>query len=291
MKNVIIANALVLAEKIKKFSEGGLDTIQVVSDFDKTLTKFKINGEKVSSVISVLRDEKYLTPDYSDRAKALFNLYHPFEIDSTLDWEFRKSKMLEWWSKHYEVLKECGLTKDDLESIVKSNRIQFRDGYRFLFEFLQQYDIPCTIITSNGLGGDIIKMVFSRDGVDCEKINVLSNNIVWDENGKFLDILKPIIHVLNKDEVIIEDEKIKLQIKDKKNVILIGDGEGDLSMTSHIEFEDIIRVGFLNEKEEESMETFKKVFDIVVINDGSLEVVNEILKVIKEGGELKIEEE
>jgi cytosolic 5'-nucleotidase 3 len=188
-------------------------------------------------------------------------------------------------------LKECGLTKDDLESIVKSNRIQFRDGYRFLFEFLQQYDIPCTIITSNGLGGDIIKMVFSRDGVDCEKINVLSNNIVWDENGKFLDILKPIIHVLNKDEVIIEDEKIKLQIKDKKNVILIGDGEGDLSMTSHIEFEDIIRVGFLNEKEEESMETFKKVFDIVVINDGSLEVVNEILKVIKEGGELKIEEE
>jgi cytosolic 5'-nucleotidase 3 len=85
MKNVIIANALVLAEKIKKFSEGGLDTIQVVSDFDKTLTKFKINGEKVSSVISVLRDEKYLTPDYSDRAKALFNLYHPFEIDSTLD--------------------------------------------------------------------------------------------------------------------------------------------------------------------------------------------------------------
>jgi 5'-nucleotidase len=95
MKNVIIANKLILAGKIKKFQEDGIDKMQVVSDFDKTLTKFKINGEKVNSVISILRDENYLTPDYSDRAKALFNLYHPFEIDFTLDWEFRKAKMLE----------------------------------------------------------------------------------------------------------------------------------------------------------------------------------------------------
>ncbi len=291
MKNVIIANKLVLAEKMKKFQNDGLDRVQVVSDFDKTLTRYKINGEKVNSVISILRDENYLIPDYSDRAKALFNLYHPFEIDFTLDWEFRKSKMLEWWSTHYIVLKECGLTKSDLESIVKSNRIQFRDGYQILFEFLNENVIPLTIITSNGLGGDIIKLVFKKYIIDFDNFNILSNHIIWDENGKFLDIQKPIIHVLNKDEVVIEDEKIKKQIEGKKNIVLIGDGEGDLSMTSYIQFENIIKIGFLNEKEEELMETFKKVFDIVIINDGSLEIVNEVFRVIQNGGELNIEEE
>jgi hypothetical protein len=72
---------------------------------------------------------------------------------------------------------------------------------------------------------------------------------------------------------------------------LIGDGEGDLSMTSNIKFENIIKIGFLNEKESELMDTFKNVFDIVVINDGSLEIVNEIFRAIKEGGGLEVEEE
>ena len=85
MKNVIIANIGLLVEKIKKFQEGGIEKMQVISDFDKTLTKSIINGEKANSVISILRDENYLTPDYSARAKALFSTYHPFEIDFTLE--------------------------------------------------------------------------------------------------------------------------------------------------------------------------------------------------------------
>jgi len=96
---------------------------------------------------------------------------------------------------------------------------------------------------------------------------------------------------LNKDEVIIEDEKISKQIEGKKNVILIGDKESDLNMVSNIKFENIIKIGFLNEKEEELMDSFKKAFDIVVVNDGSLGVINEVLKAIKQGGGLNIEEE
>jgi 5'-nucleotidase len=96
---------------------------------------------------------------------------------------------------------------------------------------------------------------------------------------------------LNKDEVIIEDEKISKQIEGRKNVILIGDKESDLNMVSNIKFENIIKIGFLNEKEEELMDSFKKVFDIVVVNDGSLGVINEVLKAIKQGGGLNIEEE
>jgi hypothetical protein len=82
--NIFIANQQQLDEKIEKFKQNGVNGIHIISDFDRTLTRFEVNSKKVNSVISILRDENYLTPDYSERAKALFNKYHPFEIDFTI---------------------------------------------------------------------------------------------------------------------------------------------------------------------------------------------------------------
>jgi hypothetical protein len=53
-----------------------------------------------------------------------------------------------------------------------------REGYQFLFEFLNEYKIPLTIITANGLGGDAIKLVFKKYGIGFDNFNILSNHIV-----------------------------------------------------------------------------------------------------------------
>ncbi len=282
MDNVFIKNEHELNAKIVEFKDWGADKFHIVSDFDKTLTKYRFKGEKVSSIISILRDENYLTPDYSNRAKKLFEKYHPYEIDFSLKWEERKLKMLEWWSEHYVVLRECGLTKDDVTSIVKSDRICLRDNYKEFFKIIDDNDIPLTIVTSNGLGGDVIKEIFERFNIPSEDINLVANEIIWDDKGNFVDIKKPIIHVLNKEEVIIKDEKIKSKIKNRNNVILIGDTEGDLGMVEHIKYDNIIKIGYLNEKEEELRDKYLEIFDVVITNDGSLEEVNKILnKIIK----------
>ncbi len=280
MENIYISNKEELEKKIEKIKKDGAEKLQVVSDFDKTLTKSKIDGQKVSSVISILRDEKYLTEDYSERAKDLFNFYHAFEVNKDMDWSERKNKMLEWWSKHYEVLKECGLSKGDLEAIIKSDRILFRDGYKDFFKALECLEIPLTIITANGLGGDVIKMILERFDIKSNKIHLIANEIIWNETGYFVDVKKPIIHVLNKDEVIIENEKIKENIKDRHNIILLGDSEGDVNMVKNIEFTNIIKIGYLNEKEEELKDKYLKIFDVVITGDGGLDFVNDLLKQI-----------
>jgi 5'-nucleotidase len=82
--NIFIADKQQLQNKIEKFRNDGINKVHIISDFDRTLTRFEVNSKKVNSVISILRDENYLTPDYSERAKALFNKYHPFEIDFTI---------------------------------------------------------------------------------------------------------------------------------------------------------------------------------------------------------------
>lgn len=58
----------------------------------------------------------------------------------------------------------------------------------------------------------------------------------------------------------------------------------DVHMSEGLEFSEIITVGFLNDKIEERLEIYKKTFDIVVVNDGSMEVVQNFVREIIGGG-------
>jgi hypothetical protein len=95
MENIIITDQNKFDSIVKKFKETGLSNLHIVSDFDKTLSKFSFGERKIHSIIGVLREENYLTPDYSDRAKALFEKYHPIEINLDLSLEERKKAMYE----------------------------------------------------------------------------------------------------------------------------------------------------------------------------------------------------
>ena len=92
----------------------------------------------------------------------------------------------------------------------------------------------------------------------------------------------PVITSLNKDETVIKDfPEIFEKVKDKKNVILIGDGMGDPKMYDGFEYDNIIKIGFLHEKHEENLEYYKNNYDVVLIEDNSIEFVNGFLKNIK----------
>jgi hypothetical protein len=114
-KNVLIPNPEVLEQAKKEFKKGGAEKIHVLADFDRTLTTAFVDGKSIPSLISVLRDGNYLTPDYAGKANALFEKYHAIEIDSKIPLFEKKKAMLEWWKTHFALLVECGLNKSDLE--------------------------------------------------------------------------------------------------------------------------------------------------------------------------------
>ena len=68
-------------------------------------------------------------------------------------------------------------------------------------------------------------------------------------------------------------------LENRENILLLGDGLADLKMVSKEKIENTITIGFLDEKIEENLEYFNKEFDIVVTNQGSLDDVNNILKI------------
>jgi len=95
MENILISNQENLDKKIDDIRQDGASKLHIVSDFDKTLTRFANNGERNGSLIAVLRNENYLNEEYSIGAKDLFDKFHPYEIDPNLDIEQKNEKMLE----------------------------------------------------------------------------------------------------------------------------------------------------------------------------------------------------
>ncbi len=277
MKNILVSNQEKLDSKIEKMRIDGPEKLHIVSDFDKTLTRFAINGERNGTLISALRKNNYLTDEYIEKADALFQKYHPYEMDINLSLAEKNEKMIAWWREHYDLLKKCKLSLKDLKSLIASKRSVLREGFDKFFEIISKNDILLTIISAGGLGGDTIKLFLEEEGIDYSKINIISNHLIWDEEGFMKGVQEPIVQPFNKDEIVALNEDVKSQIKNKKNIILLGDGMSDLQMSKNMEAETIIKIGYLNEKEEELKETFLNNFDIVILNDQGLEIVNEIL--------------
>ena len=277
IEEIIISNLQYLESIKNAISNGGAEKFHVLSDFDRTLTKMLVAGEEVPSIISVLRSEGYLTPDYPAKAQELFNHYHAIEIDPLLPREKKREAMREWWSKHFELLIASGLRKKDIESAVASQKLQLRDGVILFFKFLRAHDIPLVIMSSSGLGTESISLFLGRQGLLTENIHIISNEFIWDEAGLAIAVKEPIIHAFNKEETVLGGFPFYDKVKDRKNVLLLGDGPDDVEMIAGYDYNNLIKVGFLNKNIEENLLPYKEKFDVLITGDGNFDFINDLL--------------
>lgn len=276
--DAVLSNAEEL-EKIKKaILRDGKEKFHVVTDFDRTLTTAFVNGKKVPSLISVLRNENYLTEEYSEKAKKLAEKYHAIELNPEIPLEEKKREMNNWWTKHFELLIKTGLNKKDVERVIKSGKVELRKGVLEFFDFLHENKIPVVIFSSNGLGEEAIAMYLEKERKRYDNVYIISNSFEWNEDGKAISVRKPIIHCMNKDETSIKRFPFYKNLKSRKNILLLGDTLEDIDMIKGFKYKNLIRVGFLNENIEQNLEKYKKAYDIIILNDGTFEQVNKLLR-------------
>jgi 5'-nucleotidase len=278
--DIIIPDKKKLNNLKKEFHKEGVNKIHVLTDFDRTLTKAYVNGVKVPAIISRLRDGGYISKDYSEKAGALANYYHPIELDQKISLEEKKKKMYEWWTKHFDLLIKSGLNKKHIETIVNEGVVKFREGAKDFLEILNKKNIPLVIISSSGLGYESVEMFLEKNNCMYDNIHIISNSFKWDKDGNAIKVNEPIIHVFNKDEQSIKNYLVYNLIKDRKNIILLGDSLGDLGMITGSDYNHLIKVGFLNENVEENLELYGKNFDIVLTNDSDMNYLNKFMKEI-----------
>nr|XP_027111233.1 7-methylguanosine phosphate-specific 5'-nucleotidase A-like isoform X1 [Coffea arabica] len=280
---VVVKDPQSLRHKISSIRLAGPEKLQVIADFDATLTKYWIDGRRGQSSHGLLRQG---SPEYDEKRQKLYEYYHPLEFDPTIPLDQKAKLMEEWWGKSHALLVEGGLTYDAIKKSVTNSTIAFREGVVELFKFLEEKDVP-VLVFSAGLA-DIIEEVFRQKlHRSFKNVRVVSNQMIFDQNGQLVSFKGKTIHVLNKNEhaldmaALVHDRIDNVNglnednsfVKKRTNVLLLGDHIGDLGMSDGLKYETRISVGFLNDNVENSLESYQKAFDVVYLNDTSMQGV------------------
>lgn len=259
----------------------GIQSLHVVADFDRTLTH--PNSE---TSWSALKESKVLSEKFYQESTKLFETYHPIEIDHTLSIETRYKAMDDWWDSAHIALLEENVTEKDFVKMAALCResMYFRNETEEVFELLYELAVPI-LVFSAGLG-DIIDKVLEDRKLSMSNVHVLSNHLVFDgADGIATRFKHSNIHTFSKSEVILDDvhEDYAEEIKDRRNVLLLGDSIGDRGMVQEDSNHDtILRIGFLNnEHDEEALKHYKEAFDVVLENEPSMHFVHELIKEIR----------
>ncbi|XP_074312382.1 uncharacterized protein LOC141647911 [Silene latifolia] len=291
--NMVVGDFVSLQNKIAAIRADGSSKLQVIVDFDGTLTKYNINGRRGDTSHALVQQTN---PDYDIKRQKLYDYYHPLEICPTITVEEKTKLMEEWWEKTHALLVEGGLTYADIQKSVAKSRIGFREGVFTLFELLEEKNVP-VLIFSAGLADIIEEVLRQRFDRSFKNIEIVSNRMMFDDSGNLLAFKGKTIHVLNKNEHALDmaaplrdtldhiNEQVidHSSMKKRTNVLLLGDHIGDLGMSDGLNYGTRISVGFLNDKIEESLESYREAFDVLYLNDAPmLGVVNLVSQLIQE---------
>lgn len=278
MEKIIIPRRKYLAKIIGAIKKGGREKIHVLADFDKTITKAFVKGQKSPTVVAQIRNGNYLTPDYAPRAHALFDKYYLFEHDFQLTRKQRQKKMEEWWQKHYNLLVECGLDKKVMKEVVGQKTLQFRKGALDFLDFLNEKKIPLVIMSAGS--GDMIKEYLKQEGRFYPNIHIIANFFKFNKKGRVVGVSQDVIHSLNKYETAVKDFPVFKIVKKRKNVILLGDSLEDAGMIEGFDYDNLIKIGFLSHDKKNLLAEYKKKFEVILVDDEGMKGVNELLKEI-----------
>ena len=261
----------------KKFIKWWSAKIHILADFDGTLTKTCIDWEKKAWILNAIKDNNLLWEEFKSKWKDLFNKYYPIEIDPKIKMEDKIMHMTIWWEKTFEMMIKYGLTIKDLNYAWSCNYTYLRDWFDYFYALLEKNNIPFVVMSA--WIKELIEAFFIYNLDKLENIDIIANEMIWNNDWKIEWYKKPIIHVFNKAESLISSHKnIFNKIKNKKNVILLWDSLWDHHMIEWFEYDNLIKIWFLNNDIDWLYEEFIDRYDVVIKWDGDMSFINDLLK-------------
>ncbi|KAK4790011.1 hypothetical protein SAY86_017315 [Trapa natans] len=285
--DVVVRDRHLLEKKIAAIRMAGPGKLQVIADFDATLTRYRIDGLRGQTSHGLLQQGN---PEYDAKRQELYEYYYPLEFSPIIPIDEKTKLMEEWWGKTHSLLIEGGLTYEAMRKSVANSKIAFREGVIELFEVLEKKGIPI-LIFSAGLADIIEEVMRQKLHRSFTNIRIVSNRMVFDDDGHLVSFKGRTIHSLNKNEHALDmaaplHDKLgdndglandTANVKMRTNVLLLGDHIGDLGMSDGLKYEARISVGFLNDNIEASIDCYSKSFDMVYVNDAPMSGVVELV--------------
>lgn len=274
MADFTVTNKKLFDQKLKKIQEDGLEKLQIISDFDRTLTKAFSEEGKIMSIWKYLEKSNYLGDEYGIETEKKFNKYYPQEHNTDLTKEGRAKILDQWWSEVNELLIKYKFSEDIVKRIAQNDLSIFRDYFGEFISYLNQNEIPL-LIFSAGIGNIIREMI--KHHYSYADFDLISNFFKFNDDGYAIEYSKPVINSANKDHISMKEDIVKKR-HGKTNLILMGDSLDDPEMAKNIHYENILLIGFLNDKVDYLKEKYNQIYDVVITGDPSLEWVVNLIK-------------
>ncbi|XP_065369287.1 7-methylguanosine phosphate-specific 5'-nucleotidase [Calliphora vicina] len=265
---------------LNEFVNGGTERLQLVSDFDYTITKQRTSdGKPVLSSFGILNACKSLPPRFIEESDKLYHKYRPIEIDPHIPTKDKIKHMIDWWTKTGELLVGFPLGQSEIDDIAGEYKDALRDRTNTLFETLNRLDIP-VLVFSAGLGNSVIS-VLQQANVMYSNVKVVSNFLQY-KDGLLNGFQQPMIHTFNKNETALNGSEYYDLVHNRDHIIVMGDSIGDADMANGVPASShIIKIGFLFDHPEQNLERYMNAFDIVLIDDQTMDVPLALLAAIE----------
>lgn len=265
---MLIANS----KRLEELNNISNDVFYILTDFDGTITK----DNNVSSWGSIFKNPK-ATQEFADECARLFNHYYKYERDINLSLKERMLMMEKWYRENIEVLIQFGITEEIINYAANNKHLmEFRDGAIDFLKDMYVRNIPIIVI-SGGVGNIIEQFLINNN---CNYPNIfICSNFFYYENGIVAGVRdNNIIHPLNKNENYLSSD-MKEKIKDRNNIILLGNSISDIDMADGKK--NAFKIGFLDRRIEERLEEFKEYYDIVCTDNTSYDEIRFQVKTLR----------
>jgi len=255
----------------------------VVSDFDRTITRAFFEGQIVASSYGVIEHCGLLSPEYHKKITEYYNHYYPIETDPHLTLQEKSPSMVEWYTLANQQLVNEKVPVSLFDDMINACKVVFREKVHELLVILEENEIPL-LVFSAGVANLIEKIFIHLEGRIYKNMLIVGNRVITDEKGIIIAFKEPIIHVFNKNEMALSHDGTGAwfeTVSHRKNMILFGDSLGDVGMATGLSDPGVIlKIGFLNQSIEANLPKYKELYDVVVINDGTFDFPNNLLKEI-----------
>ena len=185
--------------------------------------------------------------------------------------------MIECWYIHISLFIKYKLKEEVIKNAIKDVKImRFRDGAIEMLKSFYKRNIP-VIIISAGIG-NFIELFLKLHGCYFDNIFIMANFIKFEE-GIAVGIEDMVIHSLNKNEVSLPD-KILDKLKNRNNIILMGDNSSDINMISEEKRKEALKIGFLEENVLENKSLYEKIYDVVCMDKTNFKELNKVIPLL-----------
>lgn len=269
----LVPNRERLRAKLRKLIADGPAHLGIITDFDNTLTTYRVNGISGPSTFKVLELSGLFSEEFKQRSVALSTHYRPLEKDQSIPHEDKFKLMDDWWTSTFSNYLDQGVLQSSLPEMLRRSNIRFRHGIDSLLSQCHSSGVSFTVVSA-GLG-NIVQLMLEEVARPTD-FHVVSNFMRFSPEGVLSGFTTPMIHSLSK-AVAMHSQPTR------QNLIVMGDLPTDIAVVDQVDYEEAIFIGFANDERKGSLEGYVAQFDLIILHDGNLDAVQRLVQVVAGG--------